>query len=119
MISCASTSWCMAVGHTGGDNFAERSNGSAWSVVPTPNRREGRLYNELTAVSCASPMFCKALGSNQDLGYNDAGQYIGSWNGKSWSLADAPRPERLVAVSCPAANACVAVGGGGIILSYR
>jgi hypothetical protein len=65
-VSCASSSSCTAVGFlnnvTGFDvTLAERRNGTAWVIQPTPNP-VGATNNSLGAVSCPSKTACIAVG---------------------------------------------------------
>ena len=80
----ASQSW--AVGNVGAATHAnqtliERFNGSAWSVVPSPNQGTGN--NALNGVSMIS-------GAGWAVGYAQAGTYQPlalHWDGTQWSLA--------------------------------
>jgi hypothetical protein len=111
-ITCLTTTWCVAVGAdlisgTVGSvqkNYVATSfakwNGSRWTAM-------GTLQGvELTAVSCASPTSCVAVGDSS-----------AHWNGSRWSSARTPgetsNPETTtvyVSVSCPSSPTCVAVG---------
>jgi hypothetical protein len=82
-----------------------------WSVVHSPNRRAGG--NFLDAVSCVSANTCMATGHR----LADTGALVTlaeRWDGTRWSLVPTPSPgridNRLVAVSCVSAAACMAVG---------
>lgn len=81
-----------------------------WHVTPSPNRGGA---NELDAVSCSSPQFCAAVGESR---FGAGGTLTEMWDGHRWSLTASPSlgrlPNRgtLVAVSCPTARFCVAVG---------
>jgi hypothetical protein len=104
-ISCASASFCAAVGTSG---FVETFDGSVWSapVQPDPNG------NGLTAVSCPSVSFCAAV--------DNLGQAI-TFNGSTWSARVAIDTTRnaLHAVSCSSSSFCVAgdLGGNGFVWS--
>ena len=69
--SCVSSIFCMAVGYasngTVDQTLAEQWNGSAWSIVPSPNPPM-TLGSELDAVSCLSSTFCMAIGRAYDSG---------------------------------------------------
>ena len=113
-VACSSDTDCAAVG-TGGfkPTAAERWDGTAWSVVPTPTPVPP--WDGLIGVSCRSTLSCWAVG-RYDSGEADfdAG-LIERWNGTRWSVvADAPknggRLRRLVDVTCESANRCFAVG---------
>lgn len=83
---------------------------ATWHITPSPNRAGA---NELDAVSCSSSRFCAAVGESR---FGAGGTLIEMWNGHRWSLTPSPSlgrlPNRgtLVAVSCPEARFCVAVG---------
>jgi hypothetical protein len=66
-LSCASSSACVAVGSSSGgaaalQTLAERWDGSAWSLQPTPNPT-GAQRSVLSGVSCLSANACVAVGS--------------------------------------------------------
>lgn len=115
-VSCVSPTFCMAVGSVEqagqGTTLAEVYDGSAWSVVPTPNV-PGATDNELLGVSCSSPTACTAVGFSQSLGV--AQTLAEQWNGTLWSIQPTPlaTASGLAAVSCTSATACTAVGGSG------
>jgi len=73
-IACASMSSCMAVGsYTTASNvietLAESWNGTAWSILTTPN--EGTGANTLNGVACNSATQCKAVGRYFSTGFVD------------------------------------------------
>jgi hypothetical protein len=115
-ISCASSSFCVAVGDyynsSGVDQtLIEAWNGTSWSIVPSPNR--GTKGDGLTGVSCVSASSCKAVGSYLDA----AGAYqtlVECWNGRTWSiessLDNSTNNNFLSDVSCVSASSCKAVG---------
>jgi len=110
-VSCASATACTAVGsyqtrsgrHV---TLAERWNGTAWSLQPTPNRQFGGF---LAGVSCPSPAACIAVG-----GDNNGLPLVEAWNGTSWSIPPTPATggAQLNNVSCASPSACTAVGSG-------
>jgi hypothetical protein len=85
-----------------------------WSVVHSPSPGSG--YNILSAVSCASPAACMAVGYDRE----GTSPYFfhtltESWNGTRWSVVHSPTPNGslfidLTGVSCVSAAACTAVG---------
>jgi hypothetical protein len=125
-VKCVTSAACTAVGFTEDDStgtstpkttLAERWNGTAWSVQPTPNPA-GTTISQLTAVACTTTTNCIAVGvsDNQPLAEH--------WNGSSWALQAVPAVSggRLVAISCTSASACTAVGGsspGALILRWN
>ena len=119
-VSCASSSFCLAVGYTGGNEptsrpFAELWNGSTWSLqyanpafpLP-PSGFRGQLYG----VSCQSASFCMAVGSWEGLGGTPQGLAM-TWNGSGWtdtSVVAVGSQETLNAVSSATPTDCLAVG---------
>jgi hypothetical protein len=81
-----------------------------WHVTPSPSKAGA---NELDAVACGGPRFCAAVGESR---LGGGGTLIEMWHGRRWSLAPSPSPGllpdrgSLVAVSCPTASFCAAVG---------
>jgi hypothetical protein len=118
-VSCPSTNACFAVGDvtkTGSQTaLVERWNGATWSVesVELPKRINA---SDLTAISCYSPVACTAVGSYRIPPLGKSEVLIERWNGLRWALQVAPAlsahltSATLLAVSCPTANACFAVG---------
>jgi hypothetical protein len=129
-VSCATSSWCVAVGQYADDSGNMRGlldtwNGQAWtaSAAPAPPGVTylGGVVAVLNAVSCASPGACVAGGLIQD----QLGRYqpyvvrlsAGTWDPVQVSLpADAsqgpgPYPLAIIyGVSCAMRVQCVAVG---------
>jgi hypothetical protein len=97
-VSCVSASFCMAV-----DGFGHVTlwNGSAWSAASDVTG-----FSEVGSVSCASASGCEVVGEGP------AGQNAAKWDGSSWTPQTTPGPVNAVldAISCPAADACEAVG---------
>ena len=71
-VSCSGPSACVAVGiyatpeanppyNTPPQTLIESWNGSAWSIVPSPDT-SSTLDNALSAVSCSNPSACVAVG---------------------------------------------------------
>lgn len=117
-VSCATASNCMAVGF----NFinfvagtqttlAEHWDGSAWSVVPTPDLPS----NGFADIACPSASMCMAVGTYMD----KAGTQLllaERWDGTSWSVLPVPAAvsaPRFLGVSCPSTTICMAVGRYG------
>lgn len=78
------------------------------SASPAPD-------SQLFGVSCASSKDCVAVGNNQNANDNRGGPLVQTWNGKTWKTVSVKLPAKAMAgelfsVSCPSANACVAVG---------
>jgi hypothetical protein len=125
-VNCTSSMSCWAVGYqtnakTGALlNEALQWNGSAWSVVSTPNpsgTASGGV-NWIHAVTCTSSENCWAVGyystNSGDTYLNEALQ----WNGSTWSLVRVPNPagteagdyNSLSNVTCASSMDCWAVG---------
>jgi hypothetical protein len=117
-VSCTSAKFCIAVGDsttssTAVVTLAERWNGTAWSVVPTPHPK-GSTRSVLSGVSCTSVTFCIAIGASS------LGPLAERWNGKTWAIQAIPKQGALSRISCPSAWACIAVGNSdGSTLAER
>lgn len=122
-VSCPTGMSCTSVGYTGPLGFpghteislAERWNGSSWTVRNTPNLVT-QAGSSFTGVSCSSGTHCTAVGE-RDTDTGLSGPLAERRHGSDWSLQDVAVPadpfaRGFVAVSCPASNSCVAVGGG-------
>ncbi len=109
-ISCASSTFCMAVGsyyNEGVKDLVETWNGSAWSVQSPP--AEGNATSAMRSVSCPSATSCITVG---ELSSKPTAEH---WNGTEWSLITPPNPTGAVGaslegVSCPSTTSCMAVG---------
>ena len=113
-VSCASTTFCMAVGESpdcnlpgvpgcfpNGAQLADVWNGSHWKRVPMPATPGGGVYS----VDCSSPRFCFA-GGNDEKGLAEA------WDGNSWRVVPVPAAPSIGAfsgVSCTGPTACTLV----------
>ena len=111
-VSCVSASSCKAVGYFGNNTLVESWNGSAWSIVRSPDLGTN---STLDGVSCVSASSCEAVGNYSS---NNLGQsLIESWNGTVWSVAPSPRlfPNQSAfdGVFCVSDKSCVAVGNHG------
>jgi hypothetical protein len=120
-VACSGASACTAVGesqrHGGVFPLAERWNGTAFSIQPTPSPGGPSAPSMLSGVSCPAASACTAVGSFATSAFN-VFTLAERWNGTAWSIQRTPnRPNaagvtvnRLAGVSCPAASACTAVG---------
>ncbi len=117
-VFCTSPSACMAVGtatlgKTTGP-FAERWDGSKWSIVKTPPSY-GQGAGDLRSVFCLAESSCMAVGGTVSTG--QTGSTIAmSWNGKRWMQRPSPDPKpftQFAGVSCPGPRLCMAVGEAG------
>jgi hypothetical protein len=141
-VSCSSTTSCVAIGdyQPAFHPFAEQWNGSSWSIIAAPpglasglscpsstlcvaTGSDTWLWNGTTwtvsdpsggaAVSCASATSCTTVGQS------GSPLVARHWNGTTWSshtLATPPGSSpTLRDVSCPAPNACTAVGNSSFV----
>lgn len=118
-VSCTSPTACTTVGSFESLNgsssvfttFAERWNGSTWTIQNTPAATESNL----SGVTCVTATHCVAVGDVlTGTGINTA-PLAEVWNGSTWSIQGTPNPAGatrafLVDVDCTAANQCTAVG---------
>lgn len=116
-VSCTGSSDCTAVGyyHDGVRSLtlARRWNGTAWSVVASPNQASPSS-NILNSVSCVSATACMAVGTYTTGGSSSSTLAL-RWDGSSWSSTSATpngaeAANYLAGVSCLTAVDCVAVG---------
>jgi hypothetical protein len=125
-VTCVSAVDCVAVGSRSRTTspsvfptrtLAERWNGTAWSVLATPNVA-GYYEDSLVAVACPRATDCIAVGTAARA-FNKNGKPISArWNGHTWRLLTTPDPydqtdASLASVSCATARSCVAVGKTG------
>lgn len=117
-VSCASISFCFAVGSAmvSGNRTETLTfswDGVSWQKVVSPNV-VSNLNNTLRSVSCASVFFCAAVGHYEyESGVNRTLVLV--WNGMRWQTLESPnaaldRNNILKSVSCVSTSRCVAVG---------
>ena len=110
-VSCASSTYCVAVGTAAGKPFVERWNGSEWATQSAPNP-EGATEATLEGVSCTSSSACMAVGNSKGSGSRKT--LTERWNGSKWSVVASPTPSekhgRLRSVHCWSGSSCIAVG---------
>jgi hypothetical protein len=110
-VSCASTTFCMAVGalpdcnipgvpgcFPKGAQHAAVWNGSRWTRVPMPVTPGGGVYS----VDCTSSRFCFAGGNNEK-------GLVEAWDGTSWRVVPVPGAASIgdfSGVSCTGPAAC-------------
>jgi hypothetical protein len=123
-VSCVSSSDCWAVGtaYTSGNvgsTLIEQWNGTAWSIVTSPNT-SSLQSNGLESVACLSSSACWAVGdSNNGSAYQTL---IEQWNGTAWSIVSSPDTGAALAnvlysVACASTTECWAVGYGDVSAS--
>ncbi len=134
-VSCASVSFCMAVGAaenqpvaggalTDSESFAERWTGITWTAAAASG--SPGASPALYAISCTSPSFCIAVGSTVAASadgfaggdWQSSKAVVEAWNGTTWAVeatpAGAVAPTELSGVSCTSSTSCVAVGARGV-----
>jgi hypothetical protein len=131
-VACTSASNCWAVGEYGsfgasGETILNQAlhwNGTAWSVVPTPDPfgNGNNDANALESVRCLSSTDCWAVGTYGFVGSPTILQNeVLGWDGTNWNTFFTPNPagssatdvNALSAVACNSANDCWAVGDYG------
>jgi hypothetical protein len=115
-VSCAARNYCVALGLADFSGtykpYADLWNGTAWTLLPSPQPPSGGSQLQLNSVFCLHPTFCLA-----------AGEYYGfytqpvteRWNGTTWAPLTTPAPSgavdsQLNSVSCSSATDCMVVG---------
>ncbi len=117
-VTCASPSDCWAVGSSALEqegftlNLIMRWNGSAWSLVPSPNTGDGSYLNAVTCVSAAE---CWAAGTYYQSASGKGLTLVQKWNGTSWATVATPNPmaasqTRFHDLTCSSTDECWAVG---------
>ena len=105
-----------AVGYSNGEvnsrTLTMHFDGSAWTVVPSPNLPDG---NRLADVVALSPTNAWAVGWTSNPSSLDDRSFSMHWNGTSWSIIDTPQPggssvDHLLAVDAAAPNDVWAAG---------
>ena len=91
--SSASDAWavgysCCAARNFGQGTLTEHWNGSAWSIVPSPDTR----FNDevLNSVAAISPGNAWAVGQVKQGGYRSGAPLILHWNGSAWQTVAPP-----------------------------
>jgi hypothetical protein len=113
-VSCPTTTFCVSVGSSINPQgltvaYARAIvNGAQWVNVSVP-LPAGALVTTLSKVSCSSPTACTAVGSYEP---HSGGTLplVERFDGSKITIQPTPAPGPLVAVSCPSASYCVAVG---------
>ena len=110
-VSCTSATDCTAVGGAVGatafQTLIEEWDGTAWSIVPSPDTSTSQT-NYLQAVSCTSATSCNAVG--QARGASAYQTLVEEWDGTDWSIVASPdtsvnQYNDLTSISCLSATA--------------
>jgi MYXO-CTERM domain-containing protein len=123
-VTCVTASDCWAVGFYFSGQVARSLtmhwNGSAWSIVDSPNSAPGR-NNYLGSVTCTSATDCWTVGRSTTTTDTERQPLILRWDGQSWSVVSvspadtsAARSDALEAVSCVSPSECMAVGHSNV-----
>ena len=116
-VATVSTSNVWAVGYSGNLNAAadqgliEHWNGSAWSIVSSPNPYTTQDLYGVAAVS-ASDIWAVGEGLNSSYRYTTLTEH---WNGTAWSKVPSPGYVALLGVTAVASNNVWAVGGSQVL----
>lgn len=126
-VSCTAVNACIAVGNLETASGAhvvlvDRWSGGDWQTQPAPNPAAA-TDSFLSAVSCASPSDCIAVGYSRDAA-NHKSTLTERWNGRSWAIQSTPNATGaadavLRGVSCSAPGACTAVGASSTGLTSQ
>ena len=124
-VSCTSATACTAVGAASNgtkyQTLIEQWDGTAWSIVPSPDTSASQS-NHLYGVSCLSSTACTAVGgASNGTAYQTL---IEVWDGTAWSIVPSPDTSAsqynfLYSVSCVSATACNAVGTSSNGTNYQ
>jgi len=111
-VSCASRSFCMAVGNGSRGTIAEEWNGFRWGLSAS---RSPEPSSALGAVSCPRVGWCMAAGGTD----NDRLPLVELYSGGAWTVQQVAAPAGtssidLDAISCSSEAACLAVGSGEV-----
>ena len=108
-VAAISPSDVWAVGQTGTSTLAEHWNGSAWTVVPTPNpATTGAAQNALLAVAAVSSSDVWAVGYSIAASYATLAMH---WDGSRWSVVPTPNPPTRDFIDGPILTAVTAISG--------
>ena len=116
-VACATVTRCFGVGvylpAQGPTNktLIEQWNGSAWTVVASPNPARPRV-SQLFGIACPTSTSCFAVGSafSHTLVRKTLVEH---WDGHAWSIVPSPNAAQsstLLHVSCVSDSSCFAVG---------
>ena len=111
-VACISAGDCWAVGQTEASGATDRTliqhwDGSAWSVVASPNTNT--FWNALHSVACSSSSNCWSVGEHYGTSGGGYETLIEHWNGVIWGIVSSPSPigggfNELYGVACASAD---------------
>jgi hypothetical protein len=119
-VSCTASPACTAVGDRAVNSptlfmatLAERWTGTRWTAQPTLNPG-GASTAGFSAVSCARPTACMAVGSSEDQVGEFETSVAEAWNGTRWTRLHTPVrgsfADELRGIACTSPASCMAVG---------
>ncbi len=112
-VSCTTAQDCTAVGFyhdpVNGNRALAEDFALRWQDVSPPPLNDV-FSADLSAVSCAAPRACVAVGTFEQASGFDA--FSEAWNGSIWSTALLPQAKisNAAGISCTGPNSCIAVG---------
>jgi hypothetical protein len=109
-ISAASPNDIWAVGHAQNQSLTLHYDGSAWTVIPSPNLEYGVRLEDVVAISATDVWAVGWSGANFD--YTNVAMH---WDGTAWSIVPTPQPggelvDQLFAIDAVAPNDVWATG---------
>jgi hypothetical protein len=115
-VACPAPKYCVAVGTQDAAGkrvkLIQRWNGKKWAAQISPNP-PGAISSHLTAVRCAHPSSCVAVGQYSTASVTKT--LALRWSDNRWTLMDTPNPVSAVSglsgLACTSATSCIAVGG--------
>jgi hypothetical protein len=117
-ISCASSTWCVAVDHSSDAQYtphplAVSYDGQSWTKVDLSSLTAS-ASGALQSVSCPTSTSCSAFGSYKDSNAKPH-FFVATYDGQSWTESDLPelQPARMalpLSISCSSPKFCVAAG---------
>jgi hypothetical protein len=127
-VSCASATYCLAVGTSGS---AETWDGSTWTTIPSPDTAPGvTLVGDavLSLVSCPAVSLCEAAGY-ADVPFNSPpyhlilqAPWVANWDGSSWTAGGPYDPflnplnnNEVTSLSCASSSYCVTVLDNSVV----
>ena len=101
-VTCASASYCVAIGTKGNGDLVDRWDGHSWA------NETDTAPGAMVSIACVLATSCVAVGSTAA---NEPA--IQHWDGHTWSAQHAPHADgfgNLYSVACVTASDCTAVG---------
>lgn len=123
-VSCASVSWCIAVGDQDANTAAltEEDQSGSWTYLQLPAVAPGLVAADyLGSVACITTKLCQAAGNyttRSGTGFLTR-PVVQEWNGSGLKFVRPPAPtgvqySSLASISCPSPKECLAVGDSSV-----